>query len=60
MGGGVELALPGLRWGWAADGLVCALAVQCKDGGGSVALALLGSVCTAWFAQLGLLGLRWC
>jgi hypothetical protein len=54
MGGGAALALPGLHWGRAADALACTarLRSSAKMGGGSVTLALLGLVCSAWFAQL--------
>jgi hypothetical protein len=55
-GGGAVLASQGSRWGWAADALACAACSpsSAKMGGGSVTLALLGSVCLAWFVWLAL------
>jgi hypothetical protein len=58
MGGGAVLALPGLRWGQAADVLACTAHSRssAKMGGGVSGARLLGLVCLAWFAWLGLLG----
>jgi hypothetical protein len=48
------LASPSLHWRQVSDALACAalLRSSAKMGVGSVALALLGLVSSAWFAQL--------
>jgi hypothetical protein len=60
-GVGAALALLGSCWGWAADALICTACLRSSAKmGGAVALALLGLVCLAQFAQLSLLCLRCC